>query len=274
VIDKHLLPGASGVPFVAIDFETADRFRDSACSVAIVRVENECRVDQRATLLRPPRPSEDFTHIHGITLEAQNAAPLLADVWPTLLPLFDGVAFIVAHNASFDLSVMRATWAAAGLAMPSLPWGCTVDMARRLWPQSPDHKLDTLCRRFRIPLKHHDALSDAEACARLVIGARAQARRKAAAEAPPPAEAPQGIVRPATSAPDLLRPLPVATAQVGPLVELHRAAAPGRPERLRYLCRVCDVEEFYTGYSQAQARALVLPKHAACAAALGREEAA
>ena len=41
--------------FVAIDFETADRDPDSACSVGLVRVENGTITKKVVQLIQPPR---------------------------------------------------------------------------------------------------------------------------------------------------------------------------------------------------------------------------
>ena len=195
----ELLPGKSGSPFVAVDFETADAGRDSGCSVAVVRVEGERIVESRASLIRPPRPSSQFSHIHQISEAAQRAAPSLREVWNRLAPLFEGAAVIVAHNAPFDQSVMRASCAAAGVVPPGLPWACTVAMSKRRWPKPlvPDHKLSTLALLHKIPLRHHQAQSDAEACARLVLIARAEDRGERPAPAPRrPVEAPAPTPRP------------------------------------------------------------------------------
>jgi DNA polymerase-3 subunit epsilon len=156
--------------FTAIDFETADNGRDSACAVALVRVEDGRVVAREARLIRPPRRTFLFTHIHGITWHQVATAPTFGEVWPTLAPLIDGVAFLAAHNAPFDKSVLNACCAAAGLPAPTTPFRCTVTLARQRWNLRPT-KLPDVCRHLGIPLKHHDALSDAEACARIVISA-------------------------------------------------------------------------------------------------------
>lgn len=96
------------------------------------------------------------------------AAPVFADVWPGLVPLLDGAAFLAAHNAAFDRRVLGACCAAAGLAAPAVPFACTVQIARRTWGCRPAN-LPAVCRRLGIPLVHHDPGSDAEACARIVI---------------------------------------------------------------------------------------------------------
>ena len=155
-------------PFVAIDFETADHGPDSACAVGLVRVEGGQVVGRLSARIRPPRPTVLFTRVHGLTWAMLRGAPPFADVWPTLAPLLDGAAFLAAHNAPFDRRVLAACCAAAGHPAPAAPFVCTVLLARRRWGQRLND-LPSVCRRLGIPLTHHDALSDAEACARIVL---------------------------------------------------------------------------------------------------------
>lgn len=159
-------------PFVAIDFETADYGRDSACAVGLVRVEDGRIVRQEARLIRPPRREFVFTYIHGITWEQVAEAPAFAGVWEELRPLLDGARFLAAHNAPFDRSVLRACCLAAGIAAPELPFECSVRVARRRWGIRPAN-LANVCRVLDIELQHHDALSDARACARILLASRA-----------------------------------------------------------------------------------------------------
>lgn len=157
--------------FVAIDFETADYGRDSACAVALVRVEGGRIVAKEHRLIRPPRREFVFTHIHGITWQEVASEPPFARVWPDMERLLEGASRLVAHNASFDRSVLKRCCEAANLEMPTLPFQCTVALARRTW-KLPNAKLNTVCDHLRIPLDHHNALSDAEACARIVLEAQ------------------------------------------------------------------------------------------------------
>lgn len=154
--------------FVAIDFETADYGADSACAVALVRVDDGRIVDRAYRLIRPPRRQFVFTYIHNITWGDVATEPAFGEVWPQLTPLLDGADFIVAHNASFDRNVMAACCAASGLPMPRLPFKCTVKWSRRTF-DLPRANLPTVCEHLGIPLDHHNAMSDAEACARIMI---------------------------------------------------------------------------------------------------------
>ena len=168
-------PGPAGGAFVAIDFETADPGPDSACAVGLVRVEGLKVVRREVVLIRPPRPRIVFSYIHGITWEMVAGAPAFAEAWPALAPVLEGASFLAAHCAPFDRRVLAACCAAAGLPVPALPFACTMQLARRTWGIRPT-KLPDVCRRLGIGLIHHDPLSDAEACARIVIAAAAGAQ--------------------------------------------------------------------------------------------------
>ena len=156
--------------FVAIDFETADHGPDSACAVGLVRVERMQVVHREAMLIRPPRQRILFTAIHGITWQMVKDVDPFAAVWPRLVPLLDGASVLAAHNAPFDRRVLAACCAAGGLPVPDLPFLCTVQLSRRRWGMK-SNDLASVCRRLGIGLIHHDAGSDAEACARIVIAA-------------------------------------------------------------------------------------------------------
>ena len=156
--------------FAAIDFETADYGRDSACAVAVIRVEGLAIVDRAYYLIRPPRRQFVFSYLHGISWSDVVDAPTFRQLWPLLQKKLVGVEFLAAHNASFDRSVLRMCCERARLSAPSHTFQCTVRLARSVWSIYPT-KLPDVCRHLRIPLRHHDAGSDAEACARIVIAA-------------------------------------------------------------------------------------------------------
>jgi DNA polymerase-3 subunit epsilon len=156
--------------FVALDFETADRGRDSACAIGLVRVEGERIVARAHRLIRPPRTSFEFTWCHGITWSQVKSESTFGPVWRSLEPLLEGADFIAAHNASFDKSVLSACCTAAGLAPPPHRFECTVKLARKTWNLRPT-TLPHVCTYLGISLQHHQAQSDAEACARIVLAA-------------------------------------------------------------------------------------------------------
>ena len=159
--------------FVAIDFETANYERDSACAIGLVKVVGGEIVDKAVHLIKPPTREFVFTYIHGLTWNDVAKSADFGKLWPTLEPLLEGAEFLAAHNAAFDKGVLHGCCASYGIPVPSLPFRCTVQMARRAWNIRPT-KLSDVCRKLRIALNHHEALSDAMACAQIVLAASKQ----------------------------------------------------------------------------------------------------
>ena len=162
--------------FLAIDFETATSRRDSACAIGLAAGCDGRVVLSRTYLIRPPSPRFTFSDLHGLTWRDVHDAPSFAELWPTLRAWIDSTAFLAAHNAPFDRSVLHACCARYRLRPSRAPFICTVQLARAQWGIRPT-KLPDVCRRLRIPLRHHDAGADAMACARIVLAAKAQGWR-------------------------------------------------------------------------------------------------
>ena len=158
--------------FVAIDFETATTRPDSACAVGLAAGCGGRIVLSRTYLIRPPSARFTFTDLHGLGWDEVRDAPTFAELWPTLRAWIDEAGFVAAHNAPFDQSVLHACCARYRLRPPRARFTCTVQLARMQWGIRPT-KLSDVCRRLSIPLRHHDAGSDAMACARIVLAAQA-----------------------------------------------------------------------------------------------------
>ncbi len=157
--------------FVAIDFETADYGRDSACAVGLVKVRDGKIIAKSYRLIRPPRRDFRFTHLHGISWRDVKSKPDFAEVWAKLSRHLDGADYVLAHNASFDRGVLSACCARHGVRASLTPFVCTVKLARAIWNIRPT-KLPDVCRYLGIDLKqHHYAALDALACARIGIAA-------------------------------------------------------------------------------------------------------
>jgi len=156
--------------FIAIDFETADHGRDSACAVGIVKVRGTRIIHEEACLIRPPRCTFRFSYLHHITWKDVANQPAFRHVWRSLRPLFEDVDFLAAHNASFDRSVLHTCCETARIHPPHQDFVCTVRLARRVWGIYPT-SLPHVCLNLALPLDHHDPLSDARACAKIVIQA-------------------------------------------------------------------------------------------------------
>jgi DNA polymerase-3 subunit epsilon len=170
---KKLVPDG---PFVAIDFETANYGNDSACAVGLIRVEDTEIVERKVCLIRPPRNWFTNTRVHGITWNDVANQPTFAELWPELQPLLAGAKFLAAHNAMFDRFVLLACCQTAQVSMPPQRFLCTMQLARKAWKLFPT-KLPDVCAHLGLSLKHHDAGSDAEACARIVTAVRQEFQR-------------------------------------------------------------------------------------------------
>ncbi|AEV30128.1 DNA polymerase III epsilon subunit-like 3'-5' exonuclease [Sphaerochaeta pleomorpha str. Grapes] len=165
----------SNCNFCAIDFETACYQRASACAVGLVKVREGQISETFYTLIKPPEGMDiipSFTRIHGIRNKDVTNAPSFEQVWPKMKE-FIGDDFLVAHNSSFDRSVLRYCLGYYGIDCTVPDFVCTVQCARRKWPQLCNHKLDTVSEYLHIELTHHEALSDSIACAKIYLEALA-----------------------------------------------------------------------------------------------------
>jgi DNA polymerase III subunit epsilon len=172
--------------FVALDFETADYGADSACALALIDVRDGQIVERHSFLIRPPRRAFVFTWVHGIRWADVAEQPTFSEHWPRIREVLEGAEFLAAHNAPFDRGVLHACCDAAGVPRVARPIVCTVRIARRAFDLRRAN-LPAVCAHLGIPLKHHDALSDAEACAKIVLaGGTTHVEHQLAAAAAPP----------------------------------------------------------------------------------------
>lgn len=157
--------------FAAIDFETANNYRGSVCSVGIVVVRGGGIAHTIHELIRP-RPnfySWFTTRIHGMTEADTDGAPEFPDVWRGIAPHIAGLP-LVAHNSPFDEGCLRAVFGLYEMTYPDYSFHCTCRAARRAFPYLPNHKLDTVAAHIGYDLRdHHHALADALACAEIAI---------------------------------------------------------------------------------------------------------
>ncbi|HEY6495271.1 MAG TPA: 3'-5' exonuclease [Trebonia sp.] len=163
--------------FTAIDFETANPKRASACAVGLARVRDGQVVELAGTLIQPPAQYSEFngfnTKVHGITAAMVAKAPAWRQVarW---IGDFVGDDLLVAHNAGFDMSVLRQACAAELLPVPGNEYLCTLALARRAC-RLASYRLPDVAAEFGVRLTaHHDASADAHCAAQVAV---AMARR-------------------------------------------------------------------------------------------------
>jgi DNA polymerase-3 subunit epsilon len=161
--------------WVALDFETANQWRDSPCAVGVVKVCGGRIVDAWSTLINPEAPfSWHNIAVHGITPEAVVDAPTFPAVLGRILATFDGAEALVAHNAAFDLQVLTDTATAYGMDLDPLPFACTRVFSRAWWPGWGSYGLVPVVHQLKLDhgltgFRHHDAMSDAQACAAIAL---------------------------------------------------------------------------------------------------------
>ncbi len=158
--------------FVAIDVETANYCPTSICSVGCVKVVDGVVHDSYYSLVRPEPDYyiRRFTAIHGLSDSDTWNARTFDAVWAEVLGFADGLPF-VAHNAAFDYRCICETCRMYGLDIPER-FHCTLVASRRKLPRyvCPSHSLPDVCRHLGIDFdNHHNALADAEGCARIAI---------------------------------------------------------------------------------------------------------
>lgn len=164
--------------YITIDFETANYYRNSACQVGLVRFENGKEVDSLTALIKPAKMYfvPEFTeNIHGISYDDVRDKPLFPEVWDTLVMPFINKKKVplVAHNAGFDMNVIRECCSYFGMELPELSYFDSLSLARSVWPEFESHKLTELGKHFGIEYLAHDALEDSRTCG-LIIGKAAE----------------------------------------------------------------------------------------------------
>jgi DNA polymerase-3 subunit epsilon len=160
--------------FTAIDFETANGSPASACAVGLVRIRDSKPVASLELLFQPPAPhgwfSEGNIRVHGITPEQVSHAPMYSEVIGEMLDFIDA-DFLVAHNAAFDMGVLKASARAVNQQLPELRFGCSLKIARKTY-NLESYRLNAVAYAVgHEEFEHHNALADSDACSRIVIHA-------------------------------------------------------------------------------------------------------
>lgn len=156
--------------FIAIDFETANEKRSSPCSIGIVVVKNGQVVETLHHLIRPKemRFMPINIGIHGIRPAMVKEELEFDKVWEKIKDYFQG-NLVIAHNASFDISVLRNTAELYNIELPSFEYICTMKLAKNFYRGIENAKLNTVNDYLGYKFKHHDALDDACACSNILF---------------------------------------------------------------------------------------------------------
>jgi DNA polymerase-3 subunit epsilon len=170
----------------SIDFETANTSRVSICAAGMAVFVDGHLTETPYWLVRPPKGHgwfrDDFIECHGLTHLDVLDAPEFSAIAPELLERLTRSDLVIAHNAPFDIGHLRDTLNHFGLACPAFEYLCTCQLARRVWPELPNHQLHTLAAHIGHEFNHHHAQADAEAAGRVLLAMMKQVNATTLAE--------------------------------------------------------------------------------------------
>jgi DNA polymerase III subunit epsilon len=157
--------------FTGIDFETANYSDASICAAGLAVFENGELAESPYWLVRPPKGHGwfQFTDCHGLTHLDVLDAPEFSAIAPEFLDRLAVADIVIAHNASFDMGKLRGTLAHFDIPCPSFDYLCTCRLAKRVWPELPNHQLGTLAAHIGHKFRHHHAQDDAETAGRVLL---------------------------------------------------------------------------------------------------------
>lgn len=160
------------ITLVAFDTETSGKYplESEICEIAAIKWQGGKIVDEYQQLIKPSRPmSAEVISIHNITNEMVADKPSLPIVLPDFHKFIEG-SFLVAHHAPFDLGFLAPEFEALGLSLPYNPVFCSSLLSRAIFPESRNHKLQTLITYLGLYKgEAHRALDDTRACLELTI---------------------------------------------------------------------------------------------------------
>lgn len=164
--------------YLAIDFETANYYKNSACSVGLVRFIDGKETDSCYSLIHPAKMyfiPEWTETIHHISYDDVRNKPYFPEVWDTIvMPFINKTPDIplVAHNGNmFDMPVIRNCCEYFGMDTPNLKYFDSLIIAKKTWPELDSHRLTALGEYFKIDYLAHDALEDSRTCGQIINNA-------------------------------------------------------------------------------------------------------
>ena len=154
--------------FIVFDTETPNFRNNRMSAIGISVVENGVITQEYYSLVNPEAEFDAFNiRLTGITPESVETAPTFPQLWQEIQPLFDS-GMLVAHNAPFDMGVLGKCLRDYGISWKTTArYACTCQMARASFCELPNHRLNTVSDYLGIELDHHQAASDARACAEI-----------------------------------------------------------------------------------------------------------
>ena len=155
--------------YIAFDVETPNRYNNRMSAIGISVIENGTITEEFFSYVNPETYFDFFNiRLTGIDKDTVADAPSFPELWQKIEPVMSS-GIIVAHNAVFDMGVLKKCLEDYGI-----PWKnraqycCTVQIGRRELP-GMSHSLDSMCGYYGIALDHHKADSDSHAAAEILL---------------------------------------------------------------------------------------------------------
>ena len=155
--------------YVVFDVETPNHYNDRMSAIGITVIKDGVIANEFFSFVNPEEPFDEFnTELTGISAATVADAPTFRELWSRIEPIMaSGV--LVAHNAAFDLGVLKSCLKAYGISWKEkVSYLCTVKIGRKMLPDMR-HNLDVMCNHYDIELDHHKADSDSHACAEILF---------------------------------------------------------------------------------------------------------
>ena len=155
--------------FIAFDVETPNRLNHRMSAIGITVIDNGSITEDFYSLVDPQTHFDYFnTKLTGINEDVVRGAPTFPELWAKIEPLMSS-GILVAHNAVFDMGVLKKCLKGYDIFWKqSASYLCTVQVGKRVLP-GMNHKLNVLCDYYGIHLNHHNAASDSQACAKILM---------------------------------------------------------------------------------------------------------
>ena len=87
---------------------------------------------------------------------------------PGIREYFGNIDFVAAHNSGFDRRVLNGCCSHYNINIPDVKYKCSWQLSRKML-NLKSHSLNRVSAYLGIELDHHNALSDARACAKIMI---------------------------------------------------------------------------------------------------------
>jgi len=171
-VSQNLEQSLKNITLIAFDLETSGKYPLEAeiCEIAATKWRAGEIVDEYQTLVKPSHlMSKEVIEIHHISNEMVSNAPQISEVISEFRNFVED-GYMVAHHSPFDMGFLTIEFERAQLSLPQRPVFCSSLLSRKLIPESPNHRLQTLIQFLTLDGgTAHRALDDAKACLQLCL---------------------------------------------------------------------------------------------------------